>query len=217
MFSLLWFSSSSSKKIKNDYYYSLDFSSVVYLILFNLNTENYLVWKEKIQFIMEGQGIESHITDDPSDQDSQEGKIGEIYLTQKKNVSLIKSWIRGTLMEDVLYLVSGLSIGKPVWKLLKEAFASERPLITRLLNRKDSSSIATYIKCFKCICDELATTQKPIYDDDKKKEQGTGKILATGSRNGDFYSLDLTNPPASALFAKSSGRHMACSTASSPI
>lgn len=81
MFSLLWFSSSSSKKIKNDYYYSLDFSSVVYLILFNLNTENYLVWKEKIQFIMEGQGIESHITDDPSDQDSQEGKIGEIYLT----------------------------------------------------------------------------------------------------------------------------------------
>lgn len=28
-----------------------------------------------------------------------------------------------------------------------------------------------------------------------------GKILATRSRNGDLYSLDLTNQPASALFA----------------
>lgn len=46
--------------------------------------------------------IESHITDDPPDQDSEEGKTNESYLSWKKNGSLIKSWIRRTLMEEHL-------------------------------------------------------------------------------------------------------------------
>lgn len=89
-------------------------------------------------------------------------------LVLEEGCILIKSWIRGTLTEELLYLVSGLSTAKDVWRSLEEAFAQdtkdrEGSLITRLHNyKKETSPISKSIRCFKGIRDELAGIQKPF-------------------------------------------------------
>lgn len=72
---------------------------------------------------MEGQGIESHILEDPPSHDSDISKTSEQYLSWKKDDSLHKSWIRGTLTEEVLYLVSGPSTAKEIGNHLKKLFS----------------------------------------------------------------------------------------------
>lgn len=54
---------------------------------------------------MESEGIKSHIFYDRPGHDSEDGKSSESYLSWKKTGSLIKSWIRGTLMEEVTWSV----------------------------------------------------------------------------------------------------------------
>lgn len=46
-----------------------------------------------------------------------------LILEEKQHV--IKTWIRVTLMEKVLYFISGLSTAKEVWKSLEQAFAED--------------------------------------------------------------------------------------------
>lgn len=58
---------------------------------------------------MEGQGIEDDISYEPSYMLSDDNKPNDSYISRKKDDSLIKSSIRGTLAEGVLYIVSGLS------------------------------------------------------------------------------------------------------------
>lgn len=73
---------------------------------------------------MEGQGINSHILDEsylPPNDD----KLNEAYVSCKKDDSIIRSWISGTLTEEVLYIVSGLSIAKLMWKALEEVLAQD--------------------------------------------------------------------------------------------
>lgn len=54
---------------------------------------------------MEGQGIEPHVLDDSPCHFPEGNKINEEYISWKKDDNLIKSQIRGTLIEEVLYLV----------------------------------------------------------------------------------------------------------------
>lgn len=94
-------------------------------------------------------------------------------MSWKKDDSLIKSWIKGSHIEEVLYLVSGVSIAKETRRSFEEAFAKDtkdrqRSLITCLHNyKKDSFSILQYGKRFTGICDELVAIQKPVPADDR--------------------------------------------------
>lgn len=56
---------------------------------------------------MKSQGIETHILHKPPYIPSEDNKINEAYVSYKKDNSLTKSWIWGTLTEEVLYFVSG--------------------------------------------------------------------------------------------------------------
>lgn len=54
---------------------------------------------------------------------SHDGKLNEGYVSKKKDDSLIKSWIYGTLNEKVLYIVNGLSTATQILKALKGVLA----------------------------------------------------------------------------------------------
>lgn len=74
---------------------------------------------------MEGQGIESHIFNEPPYSPFNDDKVNDSSVSWKKDDSLIKSWIHGTLTKEVLYIVSGLSTARQVWKALEEVFAQD--------------------------------------------------------------------------------------------
>lgn len=100
-----------------------------------------------------------------------EGKTSKDYSSWKKDDSLIKSLIHGTLTGDVLTWSVPSQTTKEVWKSVEEAFvqytkACERSAITRRHScKKESSFICSYIKRFKGICDELAPIQKTVSGD----------------------------------------------------
>lgn len=97
----------------------------------------------------------------PSDDD----EINEPYVSWKKDNTLIQTWIWGNLAEEVLYIVTGLSTGKQMWKAPEEAFARytkdrEWCLITKLHTYKtENLSISDHLKQFKGIYDELARSR----------------------------------------------------------
>lgn len=69
-----------------------------------------MIWKEQRLTVMEGQGIEMHILHNPPIKivDTPQGqKANHQYVDWKKDDSLIKSWIRGSLSRNTL---SGQSI-----------------------------------------------------------------------------------------------------------
>lgn len=108
-----------------------------------------------MQSITKGQGIEIHILDDTPTKiiNNHEGhKISCEYTDWKRDDNLTKFWIRVTLSEEVLFLVSGLNIAKEMSESLEVAFSQdikdrERSPITRPQNCKtDSSSTPEFLK-----------------------------------------------------------------------
>lgn len=61
------------------------------------------MWRKQIQSLLEGQRMESHILEDPLNHDSEASKPTRQYSSWKKEDSLIKSWIGGTLTKKVIF------------------------------------------------------------------------------------------------------------------
>lgn len=110
--------------------YIKDFGTTLHqlfsFIFVKLTIKNFLIWKEQLQLIDLGRKVKvlkSHIFYERPCQFSEGTKANEDFTSWKKDDNLIKSWIWGTLIEEVLYLASGLSTAKEVWKSLEEAFS----------------------------------------------------------------------------------------------
>lgn len=43
-------------------------------------------------------------------------------MSPRKRMTIFRSWIQGTLTEAVLYIASGLSTARQMWKALREVF-----------------------------------------------------------------------------------------------
>lgn len=84
------------------------------------------------------------LLDDPPYHLSEENTISEEYISKKKEDGLSKSWIEVT--EEVIYLGSGLSTTKEMWRSLEEVFTEdtkdrERSLVVDFHNGYNDFSI----------------------------------------------------------------------------
>lgn len=85
-----------------------------------------------------------------------------------KSDRLLRRWITGTLLKEVLGLVVELDTVVKVWKALIYSFAQafqERKFYLEQklrMHRKGNSSLTDYIQTFKRICDDLVANGKPI-------------------------------------------------------
>uniref|UniRef100_A0A2N9HLA9 Integrase catalytic domain-containing protein n=1 Tax=Fagus sylvatica TaxID=28930 RepID=A0A2N9HLA9_FAGSY len=86
---------------------------------------------------------------------------------------LLRSWIIGTLSEEALGHVVGMTTAREVWTSLEVAYlqaTKEREIqLKRQLQmpNKEGTSLGEYLMQFKSICDSLAAIQKPVSDEDK--------------------------------------------------
>ncbi|KAF8395849.1 hypothetical protein HHK36_019803 [Tetracentron sinense] len=102
------------------------------------------------------------------------------FLAWKREDRFLKSLITGTLSEEVLNLVVGLSTARETWSCLSKAFADaskdrELQLVRDLQSmKKGTNSVPEYLKNFKFVSDELAAIQKPVEEENKNLEGDGG-------------------------------------------
>ena len=154
--------------------FNLHVSSYVTL---KLNDNNYLLWKTQFESLLRSQKLLGFVT----------GQVPPPAATVPATVNngvvaipnptfeawtctdqLIKSWIFGTLTEEVLGYVHGLSTSQDVWLSLADNFnkssvAREFDLRRRLqlLNNRNKD-FSVYCREFRAICDQLSSIGKPV-------------------------------------------------------
>nr|CAD1837331.1 unnamed protein product [Ananas comosus var. bracteatus] len=95
------------------------------------------------------------------------------YTSWVRTDRLVKSWIVGTLSEEVLGHAVGLQTAAEVWTALTNHFkqssiAREFDLLAQLQHiRKGNNPLPTYLRNFKSICDQLHAIGKPVSDSTK--------------------------------------------------
>ncbi|KAF6167963.1 hypothetical protein GIB67_020533 [Kingdonia uniflora] len=67
------------------------------------------MWKEQMVSIMKSQLIDDHVNEEPPKEEAMEATS---YQSWKKDNTLIKSWIRGSLTDDVLHLITRLNTAR---------------------------------------------------------------------------------------------------------
>ncbi|KAF6173381.1 hypothetical protein GIB67_027076 [Kingdonia uniflora] len=75
--------------------------------------------------IMESQLIDDHVNEEPP---KDEAIDATSYQSWKKDNALIKSWIRGSLTEEVLHLITGLSTAREFKGICDELAAMQKPM-----------------------------------------------------------------------------------------
>lgn len=95
------------------------------------------------------------------------------YVSWVRTDRLVKSWIVGTLSEEVLGLAVGLKTAAQVWKALidhytQSSMAREFDLFAQLQRvEKGNKTLAEYLREFKRICDQLNAIGQPLSDSTK--------------------------------------------------
>ncbi|KAF8369725.1 hypothetical protein HHK36_032252 [Tetracentron sinense] len=150
------------------------------MVSIKLNSTNYLFWKTQLLPLIESLELLEHIDGSvlpPQQFISSPDDKGEIVNPQydlwKKTDRLLLGWINGTLSEEVLSHVVGLTSARDVWMCLENTFAQasksrEQQLRQQLqMCKKGNGTIEDYLRRFKGICDALVAIQRPVSDDDK--------------------------------------------------
>lgn len=146
-------------------------------VTLKLNDSNYLLWKTQMESLLSSQKLLGFVNGaaaapTPTRQVTQgEAQIEEPNPQHEAwfcSDQLVRSWIYGTLSEEVLGTVHTLATSKEVWDSLAENFnksslAREFSLrrSLQLLSKKDKT-LAVYCRDFKSICDSLSAIGKPI-------------------------------------------------------
>ncbi|KAK9210078.1 hypothetical protein WN944_002447 [Citrus x changshan-huyou] len=104
----------------------------------------------------------------------QENVMNYDYIMWRRSDRLLRGWIVGTLLEEVLGLSVGLETSAAVWKALSEYFArntKDREFFLmqkmHLHSKQNYKTINDYIRGFKEICDELDAIGKSMEDQQK--------------------------------------------------
>ncbi|GAV87184.1 UBN2_3 domain-containing protein, partial [Cephalotus follicularis] len=136
-------------------------------VTLKLKQNNYLLWETQILSLIESQDILDFIigeTPSPTPEIQQNGNQipNPDYTSWVKTDRLIKTWITGTLSEEVLGHAVGTKSSKDLWTVLNEAFsqaseARELELQSKMQyhQKTDSMTITEYINEFKSIFDQL--------------------------------------------------------------
>ncbi|XP_010463228.1 PREDICTED: uncharacterized protein LOC104743891 [Camelina sativa] len=142
-----------------------------------LNDSNYLLWKTQFEFLLSSQQllgfVNGSVTPPPvtrtvTHDNTQTEESNPLYESWFCTDQLVRSWIFGTLFEEVLGSVHTLSTSHDVWLHLAESYyksslSREFSLRHSLhLLTKNDKSLATYCREFRRICDALSAIGKPV-------------------------------------------------------
>lgn len=150
---------------------------VVSSVTLKLNDSNYLLWKTQFESLLSSQKllgfVNGVITPPPQTRTVVQDNVNveeanPQYESWFCTDQLVRSWLFGTLSEEVLGSVHTLLTSRDVWVSLAENFnksslAREFSLrrSLQLLTKKDKT-LAVYSRDFKAICDALSAIGKPV-------------------------------------------------------
>ena len=181
--------------------------SVGNFVSIKLSQNNYLLWKTQIMGLIESQDMigfidgslpipKPHIKVSSDEVSDETFETNSDFLAWKKSDRLLRGWITGTLLEEVLGLVVGLDTSAEVWTALSNSFAQEsqeREFYLQQsiqMHQKGNYSMPDYIRIFKNLCDDLAAIGKLI--DDRMKVFTLLKGLGPGYES---FVTTMLKPP----------------------
>lgn len=148
-------------------------------VTIKLNDTNYLLWKTQLEALLSSQKLLGFVTGQvPAPAATVTVVVDEVPVENpnpdleawKCSYQLVKSWLFGTLTEEVLGCVYSLETSRDVWVALadnfnKSSIAREFDLRRRLqlLNTR-GKDLPVYIKEFRGLCDQLSSIGKPVED-----------------------------------------------------
>ncbi|KAL0874896.1 hypothetical protein Bca101_024601 [Brassica carinata] len=150
---------------------------VLSCVTLKLNDSNYLLWKTQLESLLSSQKILGFVNGAvPAPAPTRSVIEGDVTVQQPNpqydawvcTDQLVRSWIFGTLSEEVLGSVHTLQTSRDVWLSLAENFnksSLSREFSLRrslqLLSKKDKT-LAEYYREFKTLCDSLSAIGKPV-------------------------------------------------------
>ncbi|KAG7578201.1 Integrase catalytic core [Arabidopsis thaliana x Arabidopsis arenosa] len=146
-------------------------------VTLKLTDRNYLLWKTQIESLLSSQKLIGFVNGAVNAPSQTRLIVNGDVTTDEPNPQyeswfctdqLVKSWLFGTLSEEVLGHVHNLSTSRQIWVSLAENFnkssvAREFSLrrSLQLLSKKEKP-LSVYCREFKTICDALSSIGKPI-------------------------------------------------------
>lgn len=100
--------------------------SVGNCISIKLSMSNYLLWKTQLWSLIESEGLTSFIdgtANEPQQFLEKADTVNPLSSEWRKTDRMLKSWLLGTMTEEVLSLVIGLKSAREVWVRLEQASA----------------------------------------------------------------------------------------------
>uniref|UniRef100_A0A2N9I850 Reverse transcriptase Ty1/copia-type domain-containing protein n=1 Tax=Fagus sylvatica TaxID=28930 RepID=A0A2N9I850_FAGSY len=175
--------------------------NLITIVSIKLKASNYLIWRMQIFPLIQSLQLLNHLTDD-APQSTIQKESGEIlpnpkFIEWMNTDLLLRSWITGTISEEALGHVVGMTTAKEVWTSLEVTYLQATKLKEiqdkRQLQmpKKDEVSLGDYLMQFKSICDSLAAIQKPVADEDKTVQLSH----CLGKKYEVFNTTMLSKPP----------------------
>ena len=154
---------------------SLDISNCVTV---KLTDRNYLLWKSQFESFLSGQGLLGFVTSAisvpastipvPHIEGHTDTAANPDFQAWHRSDQVVKSWLLGSLTEDILSVVVGSKTSQEVWLNLASHFnrisASRVFELQRRLHglSKEGKTMDEYLRCLKNICDQLASVGSPV-------------------------------------------------------
>lgn len=156
------------------------FPSKVYLlssVTLKLFDSNYLLWKTQFESLLSSQKLLGFVNGAVPSPPATRTVVRDAETVEEPNPQfeawfctdqLVRSWLFGTLSEEVLGSIHTLQTSRDVWislaynfnkSSLSREFSLRRSL--QLLSKKDKT-LAVYCREFKAICDSLSAIGNPI-------------------------------------------------------
>uniref|UniRef100_A0A2N9HWT0 Reverse transcriptase Ty1/copia-type domain-containing protein n=1 Tax=Fagus sylvatica TaxID=28930 RepID=A0A2N9HWT0_FAGSY len=175
--------------------------NLITIVSVKLKASNYLIWWMQILPLIQSLQLMNHLTDEAPDSMilKESGELNPNPKIQEWSNTdlLLRSWITGTLSEEALGHVVGMTTAREVWTSLEVAYlqaTKEREIqLKRQLQmpKKEGTSLGEYLMQFKSICDSLAVIQKPVSDEDKTVQLSH----CLGKKYEVFNTTMLSKPP----------------------
>ena len=151
--------------------------NLITIVSVKLKASNYLIWQMQILPLILSLQLMNHLTNVAPDSmilKESDDLIPNPKIQEWRNTDLLlRSWITGTLSEEALGHVVGMTTAREVWTSLEVAYlqaTKEREIqLKRQLQmpKKEGTSLGEYLMQFKSLCDSLAAIHKPVSDEDK--------------------------------------------------
>lgn len=146
-------------------------------VTLKLNDTNYLLWKTQIESLLSSQKLIGFVngavtaparTQRVANEEGDNEVPNPLFESWFCTDQLVRSWLFGTLSEEVLGHVHSLGTSREIWISLAENFnksSISREFTLRrnlqLLSKK-GKTLSEYCREFKSICDSLSSIGKPV-------------------------------------------------------